>query len=98
MKYRLFLTELKKGGPSDPIYLSTPTSELPLQCAGDPLGMHLVKRQRYEHMSELLAPYNYRINWHIVPPYVARAGQMPSLRGGTVCMFITPGGTKPKGP
>jgi hypothetical protein len=59
MKYRLFLTELKKGGPSDPIYLSTPTSELPLQCAGDPLGMHLVKRQRYEHMSELLAPYTF---------------------------------------
>ena len=58
MKYRLFLTELKKGGPSDPIYLSTPTSELPLQCAGDPLGMHLVMRQRYEHMSELLAPYS----------------------------------------
>ena len=26
----------------------------------------------------------YRIYWHIVPPYVARARQMPSLRGGTI--------------
>ena len=24
----------------------------------------------------------YRINWFISPPYVARARQMPSLRGG----------------
>jgi len=26
----------------------------------------------------------YRIYWHIRPPYVARARQMPSLRGGTI--------------
>jgi hypothetical protein len=24
---------------------------------------------------------NYRINWHIVPPYVARAAEMASLGG-----------------
>jgi hypothetical protein len=57
MKYRLFLTELKKGGPLDPIYLLTPTSELPLQGVGNPLGMRLVMRQRYKYISELLAPY-----------------------------------------
>jgi hypothetical protein len=26
----------------------------------------------------------YRINWHISPPYVARARQMPSLRRGLI--------------
>jgi hypothetical protein len=50
MKYRLFLTELKGGGPSDPIYLLTPTYEPSPRCAGDPLGMRLVMRQYYEHM------------------------------------------------
>ena len=27
---------------------------------------------------------NYRINWYISPPYVARARQMPSLRRGLI--------------
>jgi hypothetical protein len=89
MIYRLFLTELKKGGPLDHIYLLTPTSELPLQCAGDPLGMHLVMRQRYKHMPELLAPYIYRINWFISPPYVARARQMTLSRGGFIAKGFT---------
>jgi hypothetical protein len=26
----------------------------------------------------------YRINWHIVPPYVARAAEMRALGGGTI--------------
>jgi hypothetical protein len=44
----------------------------------------------------------YRIIWHIVPPYVARAGQMPSLRGGTIVVVVVcslrPEALKPKGP
>ena len=31
----------------------------------------------------------YRINWHISPPYVARARQMPSLRGGLIAKGFT---------
>jgi hypothetical protein len=31
----------------------------------------------------------YRINWHIRPPYVARARQMPSVRGGRIAKGFT---------
>jgi hypothetical protein len=31
----------------------------------------------------------YRIIWHISPPYVARARQMPSLRGGLIAKGFT---------
>jgi hypothetical protein len=30
----------------------------------------------------------YRINWHIRPPYVARARQIPSLRGGLIAKGV----------
>jgi hypothetical protein len=30
----------------------------------------------------------YRINWHIVPPYVARVAEMPSLRGYFSKMYL----------
>jgi hypothetical protein len=32
--------------------------------------------------NDKLESNDYRIIWHISPPYVARARQMPSLRGG----------------
>ena len=32
---------------------------------------------------------SYRIYWHIRPPYVARARQMPSLRGGLIAKEFT---------
>jgi hypothetical protein len=33
---------------------------------------------------EALSQDDYRINWYISPPYVARARQMPSLRRGLI--------------
>jgi hypothetical protein len=33
--------------------------------------------------------FSYRIIWHIRPPYVARARQMPSLRGGLIAKGFT---------
>jgi hypothetical protein len=50
MKYRLFLTELKGGGPLDPIYLLTPTYKPSPRYIGDPLGMRLVMRQYYKYI------------------------------------------------
>ena len=41
-------------------------------------------RQTVYHLSGKLEFETYRINWHIVPPYVARARQIPSLKGGTI--------------
>jgi hypothetical protein len=29
--------------------------------------------------------FAYRINWHIAPPHVARARQIPSLSRGLIC-------------
>ena len=48
----------------------------------------------YENQPQLFINYQnqlltYRIIWHISPPYVARARQMPSLRRGLIAKGFT---------